>query len=188
MDDPQTVIVEDGVVVPGDGVTVATIDFLARGGDQYPFRDASFEILGVSYQLCLANYITEGLGGLITAMDYPEGGEGRIITEGSVSIEEPQVDDVPLAALSLDQNYPNPFNPQTTIAFSVPRNQPVQLRIFDVQGRLVRTLVDEVRAEGAHAVIWDGTTDRGNRAASGTYVYRLVTEDRVFSKSMVLVK
>jgi flagellar hook assembly protein FlgD len=64
----------------------------------------------------------------------------------------------------------------------------VQLHIFDVQGRLVRSLIDEVRAEGAHTVTWDGQTDRGGRAASGTYIYRLVTDERVFSRSMVLVK
>jgi 5'-nucleotidase len=57
---------------------VATIDFSARGGDQYPFRGAPFTVVGVSYQQALRNYIVDGLGGTITAADYPEGGEGRI--------------------------------------------------------------------------------------------------------------
>jgi 5'-nucleotidase len=74
-----TPIVEAGAVVAGaPEVTVATIDFLARGGDQYPFRGAPFTSVGVSYQQALADYIEVGLGGLITAGDYPEGGEGRI--------------------------------------------------------------------------------------------------------------
>jgi 2',3'-cyclic-nucleotide 2'-phosphodiesterase (5'-nucleotidase family) len=77
--DDGTVIVVDGAVVPGPGLTVATIDFLARGGDQYPFRGAPFTTLGVTYQLALKNYIEIGLNGLISASDYPEGGEGRII-------------------------------------------------------------------------------------------------------------
>jgi 5'-nucleotidase len=78
--DSGEVIVGGGRVVPGAPLTVATIDFLARGGDEYPFQGAPFTVLGVSYQQALANYIqfSAGLGGIITAEDYPEGGEGRI--------------------------------------------------------------------------------------------------------------
>ena len=81
--DDGTVIVQNGVVVPGPALTVATIDFLARGGDGYPFGEVEFTPLGVSYQQGLANYLTEadGLNGQVTAADYPEGGEGRIIAE-----------------------------------------------------------------------------------------------------------
>jgi 5'-nucleotidase len=76
--DDGTVIVEDGTVASGAALSVATIDFSARGGDQYPFRGAPFTVVGVSYQQALRNYIVDGLGGTITAADYPEGGEGRI--------------------------------------------------------------------------------------------------------------
>ncbi|HEX6422571.1 MAG TPA: 5'-nucleotidase C-terminal domain-containing protein [Acidimicrobiales bacterium] len=76
--DDGTPLVAGGAVVPGDPLTVATIDFLARGGDGYPFRGATFTNLAASYQQALVNYIEDGLGGLITAADYPEGGEGRI--------------------------------------------------------------------------------------------------------------
>ncbi len=65
-------------MIAGPDLTVATIDFLARGGDEYPYRGAPFTALGVTYQQALANYIVTGLGELITAADYPEGGEGRI--------------------------------------------------------------------------------------------------------------
>ena len=59
---------------------MATIDFLARDGDQYTYRNAPFTILGVSYQRALAAYIKDpaGLNGAVTSGDYPEGGEGRI--------------------------------------------------------------------------------------------------------------
>ncbi|MGH2663446.1 MAG: bifunctional metallophosphatase/5'-nucleotidase [Actinomycetota bacterium] len=73
-----TPIVDGGSVVPGAGLNIATIDFSARGGDQYPFRGAPFTTLGVSYQQALEAYIEVTLGGLITASAYPEGGEGRI--------------------------------------------------------------------------------------------------------------
>lgn len=76
--DDGTVIVAGGVVQPGDPITIATIDFLANGGDQYPYRGAPFTSIGVTYQQALSNYIQAGLGGMITASDYPEGGEGRI--------------------------------------------------------------------------------------------------------------
>ncbi|TIC88262.1 bifunctional metallophosphatase/5'-nucleotidase [Nocardioides sp. GY 10113] len=77
--DDGTVIVQDGEVVDGPGISIATIDFSVRqDGDQWPFRGAPFTTVGVTYQQALANYISDGLGGLITAADYPEGGEGRI--------------------------------------------------------------------------------------------------------------
>ena len=65
------------------------------------------------------------------------------------------------AKLALQGNYPNPFNPTTTIAFTLDRSGPVKLRVYDVQGRLVRTLVDGRRAEGRNLVEWDGTDDAG---------------------------
>ncbi|MCZ6538646.1 MAG: 5'-nucleotidase C-terminal domain-containing protein, partial [Chloroflexi bacterium] len=78
--DSGAVIVGGGRVIPGDPLAVATVDFLARGGDDYPYRGAPFTALGVTYQQALANYIRfpDGLGGAVTAVDYPEGGEGRI--------------------------------------------------------------------------------------------------------------
>ena len=78
--DSGAVIVGGGRVVSGDPLAVATLDFVARGGDEYPFRGAPFTSLGVTYQLALANFtrLPDGLGGRITAADYPKGGEGRI--------------------------------------------------------------------------------------------------------------
>jgi hypothetical protein len=112
------------------------------------------------------------------------------VPEGAVPVENPELpgDQLPAARLALEQNYPNPFNPQTAISFSLPRSEAVRLDIVDLQGRLVRTLVDEVRAEGAHTVIWDGTRQDGRRVASGTYVYRLTTDARVLNRTLVLVK
>jgi 2',3'-cyclic-nucleotide 2'-phosphodiesterase (5'-nucleotidase family) len=77
--DDGTVIVQDGQVVAGDPISVATNDFSARGGDQYPFRGLPFTSVGLTYQQALADYLVNGLGGFVSAADYPEGGEGRII-------------------------------------------------------------------------------------------------------------
>ncbi len=79
--DDGTAIIEAGQVVAGDPLVVSTIDFLARGGDFYPLAGEEFVIVGATYQQALSNYIQEALGGLITAADYPEGGEGRITAQ-----------------------------------------------------------------------------------------------------------
>jgi hypothetical protein len=79
--------------------------------------------------------------------------------------------------LRLGQNAPNPFNPTTTIAFDMPREAHVKLRVFTVDGRLVRTLIDEVRPAGPNQqVVWDGRDDGGHMQASGTYLYRFSVE------------
>jgi hypothetical protein len=97
------------------------------------------------------------------------------------------VQDTP-RALTLAQNTPNPFNPQTKIAFALDRNGPVQLAIYDLQGRVVRTLVSEPMLAGEHTLVWDGRDDANQQAASGTYVYRLTADGTTLSRKMTLVK
>jgi len=93
------------------------------------------------------------------------------------------------AAFALLGNHPNPFNPGTVIAYEVPRDARVTLRIFDVSGRLVRTLENAaVRTAGRHEIRWNGRDDRGLNAPSGTYVYRLEAGSFVQTRSMVMVK
>ncbi len=80
--DDGTVLVEDGVVLDAKAtIAAASIDFLCRGGDEYPLGDLAFQAVGVSYQQALYNFVVakDGLGGQITAEAYPEGGEGRIV-------------------------------------------------------------------------------------------------------------
>jgi hypothetical protein len=90
---------------------------------------------------------------------------------------------------SLDQNYPNPFNPQTTIAFSLKENAHVSLKVYNVAGQLVRTLVNENRVAGVYTdVQWDGKSDNGSLVSSGVYFYKLVTKNFSMTKKMVLLK
>jgi FlgD Ig-like domain len=89
---------------------------------------------------------------------------------------------------SLQQNRPNPFNPQTTIAFSIKARGHVGLSIYDVGGRLVRTLANETRAAGAYQLTWDGRDARGQAVASGVYFYRLVAPEFTKTRKMVLLK
>jgi subtilisin family serine protease len=90
--------------------------------------------------------------------------------------------------LDLAQNCPNPFNPRTTIAYTLPTAGLVSLRIFDIRGHLVRTLVDGQMLAGRHEVVWQAEDDRGNRVASGMYLYRLRTADDVRTQRMCLLK
>ena len=81
------------------------------------------------------------------------------------------------------------FNPQTTIAFEIPSQQDVTLRVFDLSGRLVRNLIQgELRTPGRHEVVWNGRDDAGRQVASGTYFYRLEAGEFAETKRMVLVK
>ncbi|HEY6572834.1 MAG TPA: FlgD immunoglobulin-like domain containing protein, partial [Candidatus Eisenbacteria bacterium] len=75
---------------------------------------------------------------------------------------------------TLGQNRPNPFNPETAIPFSTATRGRVSIRVFDVAGRLVRTLVDRTMPSGDSVARWNGDTDAGARAASGVYFYRIV--------------
>jgi parallel beta-helix repeat protein len=89
----------------------------------------------------------------------------------------------------LGQNYPNPFNPSTTIAFDLPENVRVALRIYDVSGRLVRSLMGgEIVTAGRHKAVWNGRNDAGNSVASGVYYYRIETPVYSATKSMILLK
>jgi len=89
----------------------------------------------------------------------------------------------------LSQARPNPFNPTTTIAYSLAGRSRVTIRIYDVAGRIVRTLVDGEAEPGEHTVIWDGATDAGQRAASGVYFVRMegAGDDGRFSRTVKAV-
>jgi len=88
----------------------------------------------------------------------------------------------------LAQNIPNPFNPSTTISFIVPQRSSVGLEVFDVQGKRIHTLVNQVLDEGVHSSSWDGVDDNGVSVASGVYYYRLTVAGRKETRKMVLLK
>lgn len=96
---------------------------------------------------------------------------------------------------SLTQNFPNPFNPTTEIQFGIPRDSKVQIIIYDILGRKVKTLVDNQIAPGTYRATWDGRDDNGLGVASGVYLYRIVAknssgsgQDFVLTKKMIMMK
>jgi hypothetical protein len=88
---------------------------------------------------------------------------------------------------ALLQNYPNPFNPSTVIAFSLPTNAHVELTIFNLLGKKVRTLVGADLAAGDHSITWDGLDEAGNSVASGMYLYRLQSGSFVACRKLILM-
>jgi len=105
------------------------------------------------------------------------------------STEEPTGADPMAYEYSLSQNYPNPFNPTTTIRYTVRDRAQVTLRVYNVAGQLIRTLVNESRSPGeVHTATWDGRNDAGETVSSGVYFYKLVAGDYVQTKKMVLLK
>jgi parallel beta-helix repeat protein len=89
---------------------------------------------------------------------------------------------------SLGQNFPNPFNPETKIRYQLSENADVSLKIFDINGRLVRVLVNDFQDTGEKEVTWDGKDTIGRSMSSGIYFYRLETGQYSFTKRMVLLK
>ncbi|MBI5730102.1 MAG: T9SS type A sorting domain-containing protein [Ignavibacteriales bacterium] len=81
------------------------------------------------------------------------------------------------------ENYPNPFNPSTTISYTIPEDGKVLLKVFDVLGREITTLINEFTIAGKHNVAWDGTN-----FASGIYFYSVTFKGKTLNKKMLLVK
>ncbi len=88
----------------------------------------------------------------------------------------------------LSQNYPNPFNPETKIRFQLPNAGRVALKVFDVLGREVRTLVDERKEAGFHVVTWDSRDNFGRQVSSGVYYYQIITDGFRETRRMLLLK
>jgi flagellar hook assembly protein FlgD len=92
------------------------------------------------------------------------------------------------SAFLLLQNYPNPFNPTTVITYQLPTNSFVTLKVYDVLGREVKTLVDGYQRAGSHSVTFSAESSAGAALASGVYFYRMVAGSRTFLKKMMFLK
>jgi len=95
---------------------------------------------------------------------------------------------IPSLSLALFQNYPNPFNPSTTISFTQPEKSHTNLSIYNVEGKLVRTLYDDTLDQGFRRIRWSGTDGHGNTVSSGVYFYRLTAGGKSLTKKMVFIR
>jgi hypothetical protein len=119
---------------------------------------------------------------------YVSGSYAYVADWGSMIILDPNLtgieefETVP-ALFMLSQNYPNPFNAQTTIQYSLPIQSTVKIDIFDILGRRIKTLAEEIKPAGDHQAIWDASGQ-----SSGIYFYRIKAGDKAETKKMVLLK
>ncbi len=88
----------------------------------------------------------------------------------------------------LKQNFPNPFNPNTTIQFQLPATSHMSLKIYNLDGQLIKTLISEQMTAGNHNVNWDGTNDLGIKVGSGLYFYRIQAGRFTTARRMILIK
>jgi hypothetical protein len=134
-------------------------------------------------------------GSICGIMKGPDGTETKIRirpSDDETADFDKALEETPPQALpdgfELKQNHPNPFNPITEISFTIPQSEHVQLQIFNVTGRKVKTLVDGNLSAGEHTYEWDSTDDSGGKVASGVYFYRLTAGDVTATKKMTLIK
>jgi photosystem II stability/assembly factor-like uncharacterized protein len=91
-------------------------------------------------------------------------------------------------AIELYNNYPNPFNASTRIDYYLPRSGVVSLKIYNIQGQLVRTLMNQSLSSGRHSTIWDGYSDSGTSVSSGMYIYQLQCNGQIKNHKLLLLK
>ena len=89
---------------------------------------------------------------------------------------------------ALFQNYPNPFNPSTQISFDIPKSEFITLRIFNLLGQDVKTLISKIMNPGRYTFEWDGKDLMSNDVASGVYFYELRGESFISRKKMLLIR
>ena len=89
---------------------------------------------------------------------------------------------------ALHHNYPNPFNPVTTLRYDIPENSHVNVTIYDMLGRQVKTLINQAQDAGYRSVIWNATNDYGKPVSAGIYLYQIQAGEYMQTKKMVLLK
>tara|TARA_B110000459_G_scaffold197236_1_gene240349 strand:+ start:6744 stop:10043 length:3300 start_codon:yes stop_codon:yes gene_type:complete len=89
---------------------------------------------------------------------------------------------------TLHSNYPNPFNPSTVISYDLSRETAVKLNVYDMKGRRINALVNQVQSAGRHHVRWNAKDARGNGISAGVYLYRLEAGGKVFTEKMIFMK
>ena len=152
-----------------------TLDFLRLNDDEW---DETYQRLALRPEW-VNIYLADSLG-------ETRGSGASLIT----SVEYDENDFIPQSQILLS-NYPNPFNPSTVIAFTVPydlTNSTVELKIYDVQGRLIKQLVNEQLPAGNYLSKWNSDNDKGTKVSSGIYIYSLRVGERLVNRKMTMLK
>ncbi len=159
-----------------------------RGGQDYPGSGTIFgSVELVNDTALVSQFYIDSLENTARRDSFFLRADALILEQASnvVSVTEPTL--IPME-FSLSQNYPNPFNPTTQIRFSIPVTSAVELKIFDILGREVATLLKGEHNPGVYTVEWNGRNNYGAPVSSGIYIYRITAGKFVQSKKMMMVK
>ncbi len=182
--------VEDENGHPADSVLVSAYD-PATGGNVSTWTDSDgryeFMLPAGNYEVVLDGAKNSGLQVIQDVNIEADRSLNFRMGEGLLDGDEPGQPNLP-KAFALAQNHPNPFNPSTTIQYDLPEAGHVQIRVFDIRGRVVSTLVDRQEEAGVHVVQWNGREDSGRTLSSGVYFYRMETASFSRIRKMVLLK
>ncbi|MDP4197613.1 MAG: T9SS type A sorting domain-containing protein, partial [Bacteroidota bacterium] len=125
----------------------------------------------------------------------PTDGWGPALYKVSLSVIKNITSDVKTVSsniphtFAVEQNYPNPFNPETAIRYAIPKSGKITLSIYDILGREVRTLVNDIQNAGTYQVTWKGDNNFGEKVSSGIYFYRVSFDNQQqICKKMVMLK
>jgi hypothetical protein len=154
---------DTGFSIPAGGTV--TVGFAIVGGDD------------------LADFIANGT---TAVQKWADLGNNIIVFEFVTGIED-EMFGIP-DEFALHQNYPNPFNPSTTIKYDLKHNTNVKIKVYDMLGREIKTVINENQTAGYKKAIWDGTNNSGQKISTGLYFYKLVTGDFVKTRKMVFIK
>jgi hypothetical protein len=189
----------NSVLHPFTHLSASTYNFVSMVGANATLNAATdyFVVLAVSNPNDTLRLRTDNVTTGTRSKSYVEGGNWvprtrnhriqAIVTTTTPATIVDGCDAIPME-YALSKNFPNPFNPSTTINFSIPRSERVKLAVFDLLGREIAILVDELKDAGNYQVVWNGTNGAGIPASSGVYFFRLETPNFAATERMMLLK
>jgi len=158
------------------------------GGDGYCSQNSMTVEFGLGSAVVVDSMVIHWPSGIVQDTTNVEVDQRITIVERDPVTGIKEEEKVP-SVYSLHESYPNPFNPMTTIRYDLPQASRVTLLVYDLSGRLVRSLLSgETMSAGHYEAIWQGRDDSGRSVASGTYFYRLTAGKYTETRRMVLVK
>ena len=175
--DPATVTTASFTLVPDGGPAVAATVGLDSTGTVATLVPDALLAPNTVYTATLATALADTAGNALA----------EAFVWSFTTASGPSAAELPRATALLP-NYPNPFNPRTTVAFDLAREGRVRVRIYSVDGRLVRTLVAGTLPAGRHTLVWSGDDDRGRGVATGVYLLRMETAETSRTRKMLLLQ
>ncbi len=183
----DTVISQLNRTLNGGKIPLGTYTFI-RGGQDSPGSGTVFGSIELVNDTALVSaFFADSVSNMARDSAWVLRADAVILEEASDVTDVEELTVLP-TAYSLSQNYPNPFNPTTQIRFALPQSGMVELKVYDVLGREVVTLINGEHNAGTYTVEWNGKNNYGAQVASGMYIYRIKSGNFVQTKKMMMLK